>query len=238
MKRLLLLPVLIATVFASNHLDYLGQLAASADGMCRFTGENGVIDASSLPGFSSANLPIAGVTGMSTFTLSPCTPMNFTADCKDSFAYLVSGSSTCFSTPPINTVNGTGNTTAAFSTFKSGQVSSSFLSATTVTTLNVAYHCDEQGSNMSLALQSAVLRDETLTMVFTTSAICNLVPEPTPAPPTTTAPVDDGDDDHKLSSWAIVGIIVGAVVLIVGIGVACWKCRSSNPEEGEYRHVA
>jgi hypothetical protein len=240
MKSLLLLPFLAAAVFAANHLEYAGQLAADAEGVCHFRGVDGtIIDASALPSYNNTAMSVSGMPGYF-FQLSPCAPVNFTTECSQSFAYIAKGAaSSCFATPPVGNVNGTGNGTKAYTTYTSGQMKSSYLAVALATTLDIVYYCNETGAKDELTLIKASQRGERFTIEFSTVAVCNLVPDSTPAPPTTTAPVDDNKgDDNKLSTWAIVGIIVGAVVLIVGVGVACWKCRSSNPEEAEYRHVA
>jgi len=92
-----------------------------------------------------------------------------------------------------------------------------------------------------LHFEGASIAAGTYFFVFSSPNACPTVaPTPTPsATPSTAAPDNGGgDDDHKLSSWAIVGIIVAAVVVIVGVGIACWKCRSKSVEDGDYSRVA
>lgn len=241
MKSLLLLPFLVAVALASNHLDYIGQLAAGADGLCRFNGPTGIIDFSALPAYSNNSVTVSGITGYH-FQLSACVAKNFSGGCDNAYAYLANGvgsSSSCFTSPPETKVNGTGVNTTAYTVFTSGQLTTSYLAVALATKLSIQYKCDPQGATDTLTLVKASLHGDEFEAHFKTGALCNLVPETTLAPPTTTAPVNDGDDGHKLSPWAIVGIIVGAVVVVVAIGVACWKCKSSNNnEDGEYRNVA
>lgn len=170
-----------------------------------------------------------------TIDVSPCVKVNST-DCAMAYGSVAKGRTvSCFQNAPQRAFDTTTNTTTfVFNT--AVNTLAMLMEGSTVRRLRTQYVCDPAATNVTEDGSSYRQVDYQLTIKFKTAAACPFVPTPAPTP----APHVDhhDDDDNKLSTWAIVGIIAGCVVAIVVLAFVCFKCRSGESQaEGEYARV-
>jgi len=204
---------------------------AAADSGCVFNTTNGtVVDLNSVGQYR-------GHAAGYTIDISPCVKVNMT-DCMMSYGGVYkSRSSTCFKTAPSRQFDAVNNKTS-FVFDSPATTLAMLMQGNAVRKLRTTYTCDPAATNVTESNSNYNAVKYELTINFNTAAACPA--SPTPAPTTTPAPSVDhgGDDDNKLSTWAIVGIIAGCVVAIVIVAFVCFKCRSTESQaEGEYARV-
>lgn len=176
--------------------------------------------------------------------VSPCTAKNMTeCDNKMAFGTVSKGNTvSCFMTAPTVTFDTATNTTKLAFSSELRSTLALLMNGSAVRRLTTKYVCDKAATTVveDGAVYKSVTRE--LVVTFKTASACPFVPTaaPTQMPTTTAAPLPHGgdDDDKKLSTWAIVGIIAGCVVAVVVVAFVCFKCRSGESQaEGEYARV-
>lgn len=170
--------------------------------------------------------------------ISPCAKVN-TTDCTEAYGTVTKARTvSCFKSKPTVTFDPLTNTTTL--TFDS-QVQSTLamlMAGGVVRRLRTKYVCDPTAANVTNGGATYSPVNFQLTINFRTAAACPFVPTAAPTPAPQPIPHHDDDDDKKLSTWAIVGIIAGCVVAVVVVAFVCFKCRSSDSSaEGEYARV-
>ena len=230
MKAIALFALAASLLFAAAAADQC--VIESGD----VNGERMIVNLTAVSAFDLQVVPMYGLVSSAVVGLSPCQPKNFDATCGAGFAFVEVGRmSACYATAPTSTANGTTNMTTM--TFAPTRNQTSFLFAVAPATLTVSYVCNSAYGNTLHFDAGSQSSTGDITLVFATGAAC-----PVPAPPTV-APTplpnpDDDDDKKKLSTWAIVGIIVGCVVFLVIAVVGFMKCRNHEyGAEGEYSRV-
>lgn len=242
MKTYAVLAFAVLIAVAAADFDYLaGIRQALTDTDCTVQTPGYVVNLSSVPLFNSTvDITESGI-GTMTYkvALSACTAINISGCPSATYVYVQHGTyEACYSTAPTYTFNSTSNVTTATYAPPTTVKRSVLLDADTPYALTVEYKCSVI-LQPDLVSMGGSIDGSTMDLTFSTDAACASVPTPapTPAPPVATpAP----DDKKGLSSWAIVLIVVAAVIAVVFVAVCCWKCRGSKKEDadGVYNQVA
>ena len=213
-------------------------VSAAADDLCVFDVTYGnTVEQVNLTGASYAN---NGITiGKSSYKifLSPCAPALLVDNCTG-YAWVGKNKGTCFKNPPTRQqYNSTTNATAfefvGTTTFHSMLAK---LLGEDITTLSTQMSCGETEA-LTLEPGMSSVANGKMSLAFSTSRAC---PAPLPSVEPTPAPISGGDDDDDsgLSTWEIVGIIVGCVVFVVVVVFVIFQCRRSDQQaEGQYSRV-
>lgn len=221
---------------------FVALVAAYASADCVYeTSYNGVAELVNLTAMdvfdrTSVNVITPSGTHNAKIIVSPCRPVNRTAACPDSYAFVsIAGSTGCYKAAPTGGANGTTNATEL--SFAPTSSTPSLLLGAEPKALEVVYLCDRSMNENAVGYVSGSQAANGDVKVTLKSLNACPVAAP-PAPPAPHPPLAPKDDGKGMSPWVIVGIIAAAVVVLVVGGIAFVKCRGGNDEgEGQYSRV-